>query len=231
MNAIRKIDDAQPEAATLLAVISRAASDQNVDIEKMERLMAMHERMEARRSEAEFAEAMATMQDKLPSIGERGDAAGRYKFAFWEDINAAIKPILSAHGFALSFRTDFADGMVAVTGVLSHRSGHSERTTIKLPADASGNKNAVQAVASSVSYGKRYTAGALLNLTSHGEDDDAFASMRPDPACDPKYADWRASIEGCATKAELADAWKGMPKDAQKALAKVKDAQKAKVAE
>src|SRR3546814_7335365 len=26
----------------------------------------------------------------------------------------------------------------------------------------------------SVSYGKRYTAGALLNLTSHGEDDDAF---------------------------------------------------------
>ena len=49
-------------------------------------------------------------------------------------------------------------------------------TTIKLPADVSGNKNAVQAVASSVSYGKRYTAGALLNLTSHGEDDDAYAA-------------------------------------------------------
>lgn len=232
MSALQRVElpAAQPEGATLLAVISRAASDPNVDIEKMERLMLMHERMENRRAEAEFADAMATMQDKLPSIGERGDAAGRYKFALWEDINAAIKPILSAHGFALSFRTDFTDG-IAVTGVLSHRSGHSERTTIKLPADPSGNKNAVQAVASSVSYGKRYAAGALLNLTSHGEDDDAFASSRPDPSSDPKYADWRASIEGCATKAELAEAWKAMPKDAQKALAKVKDEQKSKVSE
>ena len=196
---IRQVDQlptAQPEGATLMAVIARAAADPQTDVEKMERLMSMYERIEARRSEAEFAEAMAVVQDKLPSIGERGDAAGRYKFALWEDINAAIKPILSAHGFALSFRTDFTDG-IAVTGVLSHRSGHSERTTIKLPADPSGNKNAVQAVASSVSYGKRYAAGALLNLTSHGEDDDAFRAV------DPGIADWADAIENASDKAEL----------------------------
>ncbi|HBG30740.1 MAG TPA: single-stranded DNA-binding protein [Gammaproteobacteria bacterium] len=161
------------DGTTLLAVISRAAADPQCDIEKMERLMQMHERMQSRQAEAEFAAALSEMQDQLPSIGERGNAAGRYTYALWEDINTAIKPVLKAHGFALSFRTDFTDGIL-VTGVLSHRSGHSERTSIKLPADASGNKNAVQAVASSVSYGKRYTAGALLNLTSHGEDDDAY---------------------------------------------------------
>lgn len=167
------------EGATLLAVISRAASDPNTDVTKMERLMAMYERVEARRSEAEFAAALADMQPHLPAIAERGKAKVngdvRYTFALWEDINAAIKPILQQHGFSLSFRTDFTDG-ISVTGVLTHRSGHSERTTIKLPTDASGSKNAVQAVASSVSYGKRYTAGALLNLTSHGEDDDAFSA-------------------------------------------------------
>jgi hypothetical protein len=166
------------ESAALLSVISKAAADPNCDIEKMERLMQMHERIEARRAESEFNTDLAALQTELPSIGERGDAAGRYTFALWEDINAAIKPILSRYGFALSFRTDFADG-IAVTGVLSHRSGHSERTTMKLPADPSGNKNAVQAVASSVSYGKRYTAGALLNLTSHGEDDDAHRATVP----------------------------------------------------
>lgn len=230
MNAVATIEPAPQatEGATLLSVISRAASDPNVDIEKMERLMAMHERMIAQQAVVAFNESLSDMQDKLPSVGERGNAAGRYTYALWEDINAAIKPILKEHGFALSFRTDFADG-VAVTGVLSHRGGHSEATTIRLPADPSGNKNAVQAVASSVSYGKRYAASALLNLTSHGEDDDAFASSRPDPAGDPKYADWRASIEGCVTKAELADAWKAMPKDAQKALARIKDEQKEKV--
>jgi hypothetical protein len=165
----------QNEAANMLAVIARAAADPACDLDKMERLMAMHERMQNRQAQAEFADALASLQSELPSIGERGDAAGRYKFALWEDINQAIKPILQRHGFSLSFRTDTSTG-ITVTGVLSHRNGHREETSITLPADASGNKNAVQAVASSVSYGKRYTAGALLNLTSHGEDDDAFAA-------------------------------------------------------
>ncbi len=179
---------AQPESATILSVISRAAADPNCDIKKMERLLEMHERVQAKQAAAEFAADLAEMQDELPTIGERG-RADRYTFALWEDINAAIKPILKRHGFALSFRTDMADG-ITVTGVLSHRSGHSEQTSIKLPADTSGNKNAVQAVASSVSYGKRYTAGALLNLTSHGEDDDAFGAV------DPKAAEWVKVAEG-----------------------------------
>ncbi|WDS36198.1 ERF family protein [Pseudoxanthomonas sp.] len=193
----RKLPAIQAEGATLLAVIARAAADPQTDVDKMERLMLMYERVESKRAEAEFASALADMQSRLPSIGERGDAAGRYKFALWEDINAAIKPILTEYGFALSFRTDFTDG-IAVSGVLTHRSGHKEQTTIKLPADPSGNKNAVQAVASSVSYGKRYTAGALLNLTSHGEDDDAFASVS---AFD--ISNWADAIKGAADKIEL----------------------------
>lgn len=161
------------EASTLLAAISNAASNPQFNGDNMDRLLSVYERIEARKSEAAFAGDFAAMQTQLPAIAERGNAAGRYTYALWEDINTAIKPVLSAHGFALSFRTDFTDG-IAVTAVLQHRAGHREETTIKLPADKSGNKNDVQAVASAVSYGKRYTAGALLNLTSHGEDDDAY---------------------------------------------------------
>lgn len=152
-------------------LFERLARDPAVDVDKLERLMAMNERMLERQAQAEFANALADMQNDLPVVQERGNANGRYRYALWEDINSAIKPLLKKHGFSLSFRTDFTDG-IAVTGVLTHRNGHSESTTIKLPADPSGNKNAVQAVASSVSYGKRYTAGALLNLTSTDEDDD-----------------------------------------------------------
>jgi len=172
---VEQVPTIQAEGATLLAVISRAASDPSTDVTKMERLMAMYQAIEAKRAETEFHAAFADMQDKLPTIAEHGKVEGRYSYAKWEHINTAIKPILTEHGFALSFRTDFSDG-IAITGVLSHRAGHSERTTIKLPPDKSGGKPDVQAVASSVSYGKRYTAGALLNLTSHGEDDDAYAA-------------------------------------------------------
>jgi len=222
MSAVVKQDlmptTADNEGATILSVISRAASDPNVDIDKMERLLQMHERMQAKQAASEFASDLAEMQDKLPSIGERGNAAGRYTYALWEDINAAIKPILRAHGFSLTFRTDFSDG-ITVTGVLLHRSGHREETSIKLPADSSGNKNAVQAVASSVSYGKRYTAGALLNLTSHGEDDDAYSASG---AYD--YSAWRDAIKGAADKAELdgiaaeLKSQQNIPKEAMKAI-------------
>jgi hypothetical protein len=196
-NDDRNLPVSRTDGSAILAVISRAASDPNTDVDKMERLMAMYERLQAKQAEADFAAALAEMQDELPSIGERGNAAGRYTYALWEDINAAIKPILKRHGFALSFRTDPADG-IAVTGILSHRSGHKAETTIKLPPDTSGNKPQVQAVASSVSYGKRYTAGALLNLTSHGEDDDAFA------ATDQKAAEWIRKAEAVKTHEEYA---------------------------
>jgi len=175
---------AQPEVTTILQVIQRAAADPGCDIEKMERLMQMHERFQAKQAEQQYAEALAIMQEELPAIGERGgikDRNGRVQstYALWEDINDAIKPVLAKHGFSLTFRTPRNDKGVEVEGVLTHRSGHSERTSILLPADLTGSKNAVQAVASSVSYGKRYTAGALLNITTHGEDDDAYTAGKP----------------------------------------------------
>jgi hypothetical protein len=178
MSNVAKVIDqpqqlAQIEPSPMYSMIERAARDPAVDIDKLERLMLMQERAIAREAKASYDAAMADMQPKLPSIGERGNAAGRYTYALWEDVNAAIKPVLVEYGFALTFRTSHENG-ITVTGVLSHRAGHREETSITLPADSSGNKNAVQAVASSVSYGKRYTASALLNLTSHGEDDDAY---------------------------------------------------------
>jgi hypothetical protein len=164
---------------SILAVIERAARDPQVDIEKMRQLLAMRNEEDAKQAKRKFDEAMAVMQPELPVIKERGKAIVqgqvRYTYALWEDVNDQIKPILSKYGFAMTFRTDFSNG-ICITGVLSHDAGHREETSILLPADATGSKSPVQAVASTISYGKRYTAGLLLNLTTHGEDDDAYSS-------------------------------------------------------
>lgn len=212
------------ESATILQVIQRAAADPQCDIEKMERLMQMHERFQERQAEQQYAEAMAAMQQELPAIGERGNAAGRYTYALWEDINEKLKPILAKHGFSISFRMPRCDKGIEVEGVLTHRAGHSERTTIVLPADTSGNKNAVQAVASSVSYGKRYTAGALLNFTTHGEDDDAFTAAAAENDYVRLVKQYQASvdaiklgiIEGDLSKA--AEEWFTLDREVQAGL-------------
>lgn len=183
-HAVAEMHPAQPDAgAALVQMIERAASNPAVDIDKMERLLEMHERVTIRQAKTAYSSALAEMQPNLPVISERGrivvpgkgDKDGHSTpYAKWEDINDAIRPVLHQHGFALSFRTGTApDGRVTVTGVLSHRDGHSEETTMTLMHDSSGSKNAVQAIGSSTSYGKRYTAMALLNITTRGEDDDA----------------------------------------------------------
>lgn len=179
------------ETTAIISMIERAARDPAVDIDKMERLMLMQERAMERNARAAYAEALALLQPELPSVARNGkiivtDKTDRSKviqstaYARWEDINEAIKPALAKHGFSLSFKVGMAsDGKITVTGILMHREGHQEETTITLPHDSTGSKNAVQAVGSSTSYGKRYTAGMLLNLTSHGEDDDGKGADQP----------------------------------------------------
>ncbi len=190
MTAIAKIPEQNTDvadyAAGLLDVISRAARDPNVDIDKMERLIAMQERVQDRTSKAAYYAALAEMQPNLPVISERGgikDRSGNVQstYALWEDVNEAIRPVLAQHGFALSFKVKRTEAEIAVTGILSHRLGHSEETELTLPTDGSGSKNAVQAVGSSTSYGKRYTAYALLNITTKGEDDDGRRGGSPAP--------------------------------------------------
>ena len=167
--------------SNIMAVISRAAADPTCDIDKLERLMAMHERMQARDAEAEFNAAMAAMQSDIPSIAERGaivvNGQKRSDYATFEDINDVIKPIMQQHGFAITFKVENIAQGLSVTGILMHRAGHRESTTMLLPLDTSGSKNAVQAVGSSTSYGKRYVMSALLNLTTRGEDDDGHAAV------------------------------------------------------
>lgn len=188
------------ESATILQVIQRAAADPQCDIEKMERLMAMHERMQARNAEAEFSAAMAAMQCDIPSIAERGKGHGIIRYATFEDINDVIKPIMQKHGFAISFKVEHTGAGVSVTGILMHRSGHREQTTMLLPSDTSGSKNAVQAVGSSTSYGKRYVMSALLNITTRGEDDDGHAAVPTANVTPAQVASLASMLERCTPK-------------------------------
>lgn len=164
------------ESAAILQVIQRAATDAAFDVEKMQRLLDMHERIQNNQAKVEFSSAMAAMQCEIPSIAERGKAHGNIRYATLEDINDVIKPIMQRYGFAISFKVEHQQGGISVTGILMHRAGHREETTMLLPCDTSGSKNAVQAVGSSTSYGKRYVMCALLNITTRNEDDDGYAA-------------------------------------------------------
>lgn len=189
MGEVAKVEDVGQVADYgdgLLQVIARAARDPSVDIDKMERLLAMQERVQERQARQAFTEAKIAMRPELPEVTMKGlirivkdgKTIQETPFARFEDIHEAVMPILTRHGFDLSFRNGLSDdGKVRVTTILSHVGGCQEETNFDLPHDSSGSKNSVQAVGSSTSYGKRYGTLSILNIKVSGEDDNATAAV------------------------------------------------------
>lgn len=229
---------ANSETAAIIAMIERAAVNPNVDIDKMERLFEMRERIEARNAERAYNAALAAMQPELPIIDEQGAIRNnkdevQSTYAKWDDINEAIRPVLAKYGFGISFRPGrTTEGLQCVTGVLRHRDGHKEEATITLPVDSSGSKNSVQAIGSSLSYGQRYTAKALLNLTSRKSDDDDGQRAGLCPAAEAMIAD----IEICgdldefrAAKAKIMPHLDTLPKGDRQAVVSTCNAKQRKL--
>lgn len=162
------------EGATILGMIDRIMTMPDMPVERIEQMFALHQKVQADQARKNFDAAFAEMQPNLPVIGKRGKGHNS-KYAKWEDIVEQVQPVLSSYGFGISFRTTDAGGKLRVTAILSHRDGHREENYHDLPADKSGNKNDIQAIGSSTSYGKRYAACSLLNIVSREEDDDGQA--------------------------------------------------------
>jgi len=184
MNAPAKVEGSKAVQASepvsysdsLLQVIAAAARDPNVDIDKMERLLQMQERVQARDAEEAFNIAFSAMQPELPHITVKNKIVHNGKviseYADWPSISKAITPVLSQHGFSLNFGGSNTATEKTTVAKLRHIGGHVEVNEITLPNDTSGAKNKVQAIGSSSTYGQRYTACPLVGVVVHGEDDD-----------------------------------------------------------
>lgn len=178
MGEVTKIEPLAVEASSpMLAMIERVALDPSASIEKLERMLDMRERLQTEAARMAFAGAFAAASAEFPTIPLNGKGDKQKPYALLKDIIGFTRPVLSRHGLALSFGVDTTGGKVKVTAKLMHVGGFAETTSIELPNDQTGSKNAVQAVGSSQTYGQRYAAQAILGL-SLGEDteDDGKAA-------------------------------------------------------
>lgn len=166
--------------AQIVSVIERVTMNPDVDIEKMERLLAMQERILDRQAEQAYADAMMAAQAEMPIIiVNKTNAQTSSKYADLEAVNRQAKPIYTKHGFSVSFDTkpSSIDGSIQIIATVLHRGGHSKVYTYDAPMDEAGiagkiNKTPTHARASSTSYSQRYLLKLIFNLTISGEDND-----------------------------------------------------------
>lgn len=169
------------ETASVISIIAKAASDPNVDVAKLEKLLDMQERIMAKNAEMAYNTAMAEMQPQFPQI-PKTKKAHNSNYAPYDEVDKVIKPVYTKFGFSLSFDSRKEGAETTYYGKCSHKDGFSETKQITLPADTSGAKNAIQAVASTISYAKRYLVGMLFNIVTMDEDNDGNSALPNDLA-------------------------------------------------
>lgn len=181
---------------TLLTVIERAAKDPATDVEKMERLMAMYERVQAKNAEGEFTSALAKVQSQISRIlPNKINKQTSSKYATYTSLDKILRPLYIDAGFSLSFDTGpSAPDMLNVLCHVSHKAGHTRTYSAPIPADGKGAKGGevmtrTHATGSAMTYGMRYLLKLIFNLPI-GEDDDgngAGGGMDDSTVADPLY--------------------------------------------
>lgn len=174
----------QSEAVAILSVIARAATDPTVDVAKLERLLAIQERLLADQRRTEYFAALARLQSRMPQVNKDGritdrDGAVRNRYARIEDIDVAIRPLCAEEGFSFSFDSQPTQGGIQYSCAMHHRGGHTETRTLVLPVDSGAGRNGVQSVGSTTSYARRYLLGMHLHLVTRDEDDDGRGGSAP----------------------------------------------------
>ena len=190
----------------ILNVIAKAASDPNTDVDKLERLLAMQERVLAREAEQKFQAALLAAQDEIrPIVKNRINPETKSKYADLMALAEDLDPIMRKHGFSQSFGTaeSHLDGHYRVTCKMSGH-GHSEPYQADVPIDNTGpkgsqNKTKTHGFGSALSYGRRYLKLLIADVPTT-DDDDGRKAGNSGGGC--INAEQRAVLNGLADAVE-----------------------------
>jgi hypothetical protein len=160
-------------------MIERAARDPSIDIDKLDRLLLMRERENARVAEQAFNAALAEAQTEMhPVTTDSDNPQTRSRYASYAALDRAVRLIYAGHGFALSFNTADAPGpeQARIVCDVSHVGGHTRRYHIDMPVDGKGARGGdvmtkTHAMGSGISYGMRYLLRMIFNLAIDQDDD------------------------------------------------------------
>jgi hypothetical protein len=176
-------------ATAVLTLIERVALDPGADAAKLERIVAMYERLRAKEAELAFNAAKGRILQKLAGIKlmkirpalyeiEKGKPQkGTYeafKYAPLEEIDKHLRPLLLEEEMDLSYSDEPREhGWILIRGRLKHLpGGYFEDSFMPAPPDTSGGKSTVQGEGSTNSYLRRNIACNIFNIVVAGDDDN-----------------------------------------------------------
>ena len=179
-----------PAPTNMLQIIAQAAANPAVDTGKMRELLQMQKEIIAEEARIAFTRAFIEMAPKLPTIDKDGlidegtTKTGRQgkkvPYSTFENMMLIVKPILHTHGFVFWTEPDIGNDAapLVMRGHLDHIDGHGKTCALPLQLETQ-QKNNLQGVGSSLSYGRRYALINLCNIISYAATDRDTNGSKP----------------------------------------------------
>jgi hypothetical protein len=184
------------------------AMQKGADIAQIEKFMDLQMKWEADQARKAFVADMAEFKKSPPEIikdKQVAYAGTAYMHATLGNVTEAIVSGLARCGFSHRWDTEQTGANIVVTCILTHKLGHSERTTLSASKDDSGKKNQIQQMASTITYLQRYTLLAATGVATKDQGDDDGAGFGTP---DTKLADeWIAKVKAAPTDADVCVVW------------------------
>lgn len=163
----------------MIEVIERVAMNPEVDVEKMKAILDMQERILDRQNQQAYALAMTHAQSEMPAIVQRAENKHtRSHYAKIGAVVAAITPVHTKHGLALSFSEGESDkeGHIRIICDISHESGYFVQRWVDVPIVTTGidgktNMTLMHGTGSAFTYGRRYATLLIFNLNTYDDND------------------------------------------------------------
>ncbi len=167
-----------PAVVDVTAAIIDLAKDPSVDMDKLEKLIAMRDADEARTAKKLYFENWTKMQGEFDAVRRSKDVKNRdgeymYSFAPLEDIVEVYGPVIADHGFSYRFSEEPLESGEKRVWMYITGYGHEESNYTDIPVqEPTKVTNAIQQRGSTKSYGRRYTFIDGFSVVLKGEDDD-----------------------------------------------------------
>lgn len=174
---------AEPSVALMLqTMVEKGITGEGVAA--FSQLCALKERMEEKQAERDFAAALVNLQGDTirikatRAVDEKADGSCRYRFAPYEEIMAVVQPMLTRHGFSITFDTKIEETRLSSICTLMHKGGHFRSNSFAVRYGKPPGSSEAQGDMSTKSYAKRGALCDALNITID-HDDDARALGSP----------------------------------------------------
>lgn len=154
-------------------------SGQSIDV--VREVMALTKEIKQEKAREAFDAAIANAKAEIKPVIRNRTGHNNKRYADFAAYAKEIDPVISKFGLSYRFRTTQTD-KITVTCVVSHRDGHSEENSLSGPPDASGNKNPIQAIGSTLAYLQRYTLTQAFGLAAEDDDDGNKSNNSQDDA-------------------------------------------------